>query len=233
MQEVAAKTHRANIIHHIIINVSLITLIIAIYCLITDNQSVDAFGSNIIYKTNQKNSISMECIVAWDSEYIDSLLNVLEKENVKITFVLSGAWCEQNSDMLRRIAKDEHKIATCSMNYSDTQNLKTKELAASINKSIGIIENLSGKKVSYYYCPTNDTSKAAKAAKIARIDCVRCSVDLLSARGDEDSIVERAKNNANDKWIVAFTPTMSMINALPTVFEHYRSAELEIIPVVI
>ena len=117
------------------------------------------------------------------------------------------------------------------MNVSDTERLKAKELARNISKSIGIIEQLANAKVEYYYCPTNDTSKAARAAKYAKVNCVRCSSDLLSARGDSKSILERAKTSANGSCIIAFTPTVNMISALPEVFRQYRSQQLEIVPV--
>lgn len=225
------KTHKARFICHTIINVAIIAIIVCLYYLMGENDAVNALNGSIIYRLDDQSRVGLECVVAWDSEYVNDILEILDRENVRITFVVSGTWAKDNADILQEMVKKGHEIATCAMNYSDTGSLGTAGLAESIEKSVKTIEALSNAEVKYYYCPVSDTAKAKRAAERANIDCVRCTVDLLSARGDESLITKRAGMSAKGAGIIAFTPTVSMTRALPDVIKVYKDASLFVTPV--
>ena len=46
--------------------------------------------------------VAMTCNVdlGWEEEYIEGILNVLKKEDAKITFNVTGKWAENNKDFL-------------------------------------------------------------------------------------------------------------------------------------
>lgn len=218
------NVHNASALRHTIINVLLIAMIVFLYYAMGQADAIDVLSSDVIYRTGAQNKISLECVVAWESEYVDDVLTVFEERNVTASFVVSGAWARENPELMRKIVNGGHEIATCGMQYSDTEQLETAALAASLFEASRVIESVCGEKASYYYCPTGDTAKASRAADKAGLSCVRCTVDLLSARGSAAQIAQRAKESARGRSIIAFTPTVNMVQALPEILDFYAES---------
>lgn len=60
-------------------------------------------------KTEEKNvSLTMNC--AWNADDIDKILEVLKKNDVKITFFMVGDWIDKFPEYVKKIADDGHEI---------------------------------------------------------------------------------------------------------------------------
>ena len=62
----------------------------------------------------KKVAFTMNC--AWNADDIDSILETLEKNNVKITFFMVGEWIDKYQEAVKKISEAGHEIA----NHSDT-----------------------------------------------------------------------------------------------------------------
>ena len=70
-----------------------------------------------IYKVQteeKKVALTMNC--AWNADDIDKILEVLEENNIKITFFMVGDWVEKYPDAVKKIYEAGHEIGT----HSDT-----------------------------------------------------------------------------------------------------------------
>ena len=57
-----------------------------------------------IFKGNeQKNNVSLMFNVYQGTEYIDGILSVLDKNDVKVTFFVGGTWVSKNTDALQKL----------------------------------------------------------------------------------------------------------------------------------
>ena len=56
--------------------------------------------------------VALTCNVdlGWEDEYVISILDTLKKENVHITFNVTGRWAENKRDLLLRMVKEGHEI---------------------------------------------------------------------------------------------------------------------------
>lgn len=64
-----------------------------------------------IYKVKteeRKVALTMNC--AWNADDIDKILEVLEQNNVKITFFMVGDWIDKFPDYVKNIADRGHEI---------------------------------------------------------------------------------------------------------------------------
>lgn len=60
-------------------------------------------------KTEQNNiSLTMNC--AWNADDIDKILEVLEQNNVKITFFMVGEWIDKYPEAVKKIYEAGHEI---------------------------------------------------------------------------------------------------------------------------
>ena len=71
--------------------------------------------ANIPYtKGTKQNSgyVALTCNVdlGWETEYVQGILDVLKKEDVKITFNVTGRWAEKNPEMLLKLKSEGHEI---------------------------------------------------------------------------------------------------------------------------
>lgn len=227
----AADKKRKNCFFHAITDIALIALVVLMYSVMSKPDTINVFGRDIIYRTSKKDTISLECVVAWDSSNIPDILKILQSSSTHITFVVSGNWAKQNAILLKQMVAANHSIATCGMNYSDTQILSYPALTESIKQSAQIINESCGFGVKYYYCPVANTKTARRAASAANLLCIRSTTDLLSARGSEADILNRATQSAKAGNIIMFTPTTGIKNALPQILETYKAEGLCISPV--
>lgn len=60
-------------------------------------------------KTEEKKvALTMNC--AWNADDIDKILEVLEQNNVKITFFMVGDWIDKFPEYVKRISEAGHEI---------------------------------------------------------------------------------------------------------------------------
>lgn len=60
-------------------------------------------------KTNEnKVALTMNC--AWNADDIDSILKILQENNVKITFFMVGDWIDKFPDAVKKISESGHEI---------------------------------------------------------------------------------------------------------------------------
>ena len=71
----------------------------------------------------KKNSgyVALTCNVdlGWEDEYVISILETLKKENVNITFNVTGKWAENNRDLLLRLKNEGHEIGNHGYKHLD------------------------------------------------------------------------------------------------------------------
>ena len=73
--------------------------------------------------------------MGWEDEYIISILETLKKENVHITFNVTGKWAENKKDLLLRIKNEGHEIGNHGYKHLDYANLSYDENYQQISTS--------------------------------------------------------------------------------------------------
>lgn len=136
--------------------------------------SIDALRSNrkaeIIRSINTSSRIIALSFEGMDDEEnIQGILELLNKYNIKATFVVSGIDAAENPDILKKIREEGHEIGNASL--SDKNNLKEKskeDLIYDFSKSNKILEGIINDKVKLLKCKaeeyTDDLLEAAYAS---------------------------------------------------------------------
>ena len=66
-----------------------------------------------IYKVDTDDKkISLSFDVAWGSNNIEDILEILDKHNVKATFFLVGSWIDDNEELVKKIHSKGHELGT-------------------------------------------------------------------------------------------------------------------------
>lgn len=99
--------------------VSILTVVLLFYAAsninLISSKTVETSASSEkllpIYKVKteeKKVSLTMNC--AWNADDIDKILEILEQNNVKITFFMVGDWIDKFPDYVKKINEAGHEI---------------------------------------------------------------------------------------------------------------------------
>ncbi len=98
------------------------------------------YPSAVIRKGNDaKKEVALMINVAWGSEYIQPMLNILQAEDARGTFFVVGKWAQKNRGLMEEIFRGGHLLA----NHGHTDSLVYTELSApEIEKGLEEVNSL-------------------------------------------------------------------------------------------
>ncbi len=156
-------------------------------------------------KTDEKKiAISFDC--AWGTDYTDTLLSVMEKENVKSTFFMVEFWTVKHGDYVKKIVEHGHEIGTHSKTHPEMSKLDRSAIESELKSSSLAIENITGKKVELFRAPFGDYDDLLiETAKDLGLFTIQWDVDSLDWKDlSASEITERVVKNAKEGSIVLF-----------------------------
>ena len=138
--------------------VSVITVVVLFFVansIYNNNESISTsagVNSNLpIYNVEtDKNKVSLTINCAWNADDIDSILETLEKENVKVTFFMVGDWVDKFPDAVKKISEAGHEIGSHSNTHPHVTKLSYEENVKEIEESSKKTEYLTGKKITIW-----------------------------------------------------------------------------------
>lgn len=178
-----------------------------------------------------KNSghVAITCNVdlGWEDEYIEKILEVLDKENVKITFAVTGKWAEKNKDMLLKMQEKGHEIANHGYQHINYDTLSYDENLNEIKKSQQIIDAATKKESKFFQAPSGAfCDETVKAANDLGYICYKWDVDTIDwmDKDNPDKIIERIKKkDIKDGSIVLMHPTKATTMCLDDIISIIRT----------
>ena len=134
-------------------------------------------------QTNEnKVAFTMNC--AWNADDIDNILEILEQNNVKITFFIVGSWIDKYPEEVKKIYKAGHEIASHSDTHPHVNNLSYEKNINEIEKSNEKIKAITGKRTSIYRTPYGEYNDVViKAAIDKGYYTIQWSIDTLDYTG--------------------------------------------------
>ena len=183
----------------------------------------------------KKNSgyVALTCNVdlGWEDEYVISILETLKKENVHITFNVTGKWAENKKDLLMKIKNEGHEIGNHGYKNLDYATLSYDDNYKQISTSKKIIEEALGEETKFFQAPSGSFgSDTVKAAESLNYICFKWDVDTIDWQ-DKDNpqrIIERIKNkDIVDGSIVLMHPTNATTKCLDDIIQIIRDKNLK------
>lgn len=208
----------------------LITIIIIILAIIIlgfmINKAITTFNVNDpIYKGNtDEKKIAFACNVAWGNEYIPKLLDILKKNNIKITFFFEGNWAEKNPDLVKEIYKNGHEIGSHGYTHVKYTQWSKEQYAEDIKKSGELLEKITGVKPKLFAPPYGDfNDEVVKTAEEQGYKVILWSLDTIDWNNPgPDTIISRVLSKYHNGAIVLMHPTKDTVDALPTIIKELQ-----------
>ena len=222
--------------------VSVLTVIILFFVASTLNRSdeiieTSATGERLLpiynVKTEEKKvAFTMNC--AWNADDIDSILETLEKEDVKITFFMVGEWIDKYQESVEKIYKAGHEIANHSDTHKHVNNLSYEDNVKEIESANEKIKKITGVENKLYRAPygeyNNTVIKAAKENGYIPIQWSLDTIDYTGITGEEMWNRIEAKKKEGD-IILRHNGTKHTADSLEMLIKNIKEKGFEIVKV--
>ena len=104
--------------------------------------------------TDKKVALSFDA--AWGNEDTKEILDILKKENVKVTFFMTGGWVDAYPDDEKQIAAAGHDLANHSEHHKQMSKLSKKECIKEIEDVHNRVKELTGREMNLFRPPYGD-----------------------------------------------------------------------------
>ena len=188
-----------------------------------------------IYKVNTDEKIvSISFDAAWGNEYTQSLLDTLQKYNIKTTFFLVGMWVDKFPDSVKAIAEAGHDIG----NHSDTHPHLPKQSSEKIKEQIencnNKVENLTGKRPILFRFPYGDyDNKSMTELENLNMYPIQWNIDSLDWKDKKcDEMCKRIIPKLSPGSIILMhNGAKYTAESLPTIIEKIQAEGYKIVPI--
>ena len=180
----------------------------------------------------KKVAFTMNC--AWNADDIDSILETLEKNNVKITFFMVGEWIDKYQEAAKKIYEAGHEIANHSDTHKHVNNLSYEENVKEIKKANEKIKNITGKENILYRAPYGEYNNTViKAAKENGYIPIQWDLDTLDYTGltGEEMWKRLEKKLKSGDIILSHNGTAHTADSLDMLIKNIKKKGFEIVKV--
>ena len=208
------------------VNITILLMLIGLFLFINQGHvfSVAAqYTDNPVYKaTEEEESAALLCNVVWGTEYVDPMLDILNRYGAKATFFLGGKWAGENPELVGRMVADGHEIGNHGYGHRHHEGMSLEQNREEIQKAETAIEAVTGVKTDLFAPPYGEFDKnTLQVASGMGYTTVMWSVDTIDWRGDGvDAILKRVLEKAGPGDFILMHPTEDTVKALPIIIER-------------
>lgn len=176
--------------------------------------------------------ISFACNVDWGNEVIPDILDILDKENIKITFFVTGRWASKFPDLMKEIVDAGHEIGSHGYEHLDYGSLSLDKNKEQIKKADDILKKYVDTKLTLFAPPSGSHNEhTLTAANELGYKTILWTIDTIDWRAGstKEVIIDRVvKKNDFKGAIVLMHPMPETAKALPQLIQTMRENNLEV-----
>ena len=177
----------------------------------------------------KKIAFTMNC--AWSADDIDSILETLKNNDVKITFFMVGNWVDKYSEAVKKIYEAGHEIGSHSNTHPHVNTLSAEKNLEEIKLSVNKIKNITGIETNLYRAPYgeyNDT--VIKVAQENGYYPIQWNLDTLDYKGlTGEEMWNRIKNKLqNGSIILSHNGTEHTADSLDMLIKNIKASGYQI-----
>lgn len=178
--------------------------------------------------------LSISFDAAWGNEDTQTLIDILDKYNVKATFFVVGGWVDKYPESVKALHDAGHEI----MNHSDTHphmtQISTAKMAEELNACSDKIEKVTGTRPTLFRAPYGDYNDSV-VQTVRENGCftIQWDVDSLDWKDlSGTEIYERVTSKVKPGSIVLFhNAALHTPEALPNIIEKLQSDGYKFVPI--
>lgn len=146
-----------------------------------------------------ENKVALSFDAAWGNDDTQTILDILDKHNVKVTFFMTGEWVRKYPEDVKRIAAAGHDLGNHSENHKQMSKLSEEEIKEEIMKAHNRVKELTGIDMELFRPPYGDYNNlVVGTARKCGYYTIQWDVDSLDWKDyGADSIVKKCTEHKN------------------------------------
>lgn len=191
---------------------------------------LEDLGAQPIYRGNpNKPMVSIMINVAWGNEYIPSILDTLEQENVHATFFLDGSWLSKNKEMAKQILDAGHELSNHAYSHKDMGNLSRSEAEREIRRTEELLQEMGVRNQLFAPPSGHYDEETVKIAREQGLYTILWTLDTVDWKDPEPEwIVHKISTRVEAGSLILMHPTESSSKALPEMIRQIKKKGLSI-----
>ncbi|MBD5157038.1 MAG: polysaccharide deacetylase family protein [Butyrivibrio sp.] len=143
--------------------------------------------------------VALSFDAAWGNEDTQTLLDILAKHDVHVTFFMTGGWIEEYPDDVKAIAAAGHDLGNHSENHKEMSKLNEKQCMEELMSPHDKVKALTGVDMCLFRPPYGDyNDNLIKSAEKCGYYTIQWDVDSLDWKDyGADNIVSKVLNHKN------------------------------------
>ncbi len=190
-------------------------------------------NDDVFYHGNTANkNVTLMVNVYWGEEFLDDMLKIFEKYDVKTTFFVGGTWATKNTEFLKKIASKGHEIGSHGFFHKDHSKLNYAQNVTEIKNTHNLVKELLNQEMNLFAPPSGAFNKdTILAAKNLGYKTILWSRDTIDWRDhDEQKIFDRATKISNGDFVLMH-PTKCTLASLDSIIASILGQGFKIIPI--
>lgn len=176
----------------------------------------------------EEKTVALTFNCAWNIDDLDKILSILEKNNIKSTFFMTGDWVEKYPQAVKKLIAAGHELANHGENHKNMSQLTQQECIYEIEAVHNRVYEITGSEMTLFRPPSGDYNEnVVKAVREAGYYCIQWDVDSLDWKnyGTEDMIdrVTNHKNLKNGSIILLHNGTKYTADALQGIIDGLQN----------
>lgn len=188
-----------------------------------------------IYSVEKEEKVvSLSFDAAWGNEQTSTLLDILEKYNIKSTFFLVGDWVDKYPDDVKAIYDAGHDVGNHSDTHAHLPQLDNNGILTELQECNNKIEAITGECPSLFRPPYGDYNNAVvETTNSIDMYCVQWNIDSLDWKDPtpEEMVSRIKKNLCPGSIILMHNGATNTPEALPMIIEMIIDEGYEIVPI--
>ena len=197
----------------------------------TDSKLIPIYS---VETEEKKVALTFNC--AWDVEDIDDIIKILEKNEIKSTFFLTGNWINAHNDKVKLLYENGHEIGNHGYTHKNLCNMSYEECKKEIKQVHDAIYSILGIEINLLRAPSGAyNDNVIKAAEEMDYYTIQWDVDSLDWKDyGVDDILQRVLNHKdlrNGSIILMHTGTKYTRDSLQQLIDGLKNKGYDMVKV--
>lgn len=228
---------KERIFRNVVVNVLLVVML-AVVCAVGFSGEVrQVFNQNklkAIYYGNTGNpNVSLMVNVYWGTEFLDDMLDIFKKNDVKVTFFVGGMWASENEEYLQKFILLGHEIGNHGYYHKEHSKLTRERNEEEIYITHKLVKSLAGIDMNLFAPPSGDFNDVTlEVADKLGYKTIMWTKDTIDWRDkDTNLIYNRATAKPNNGDLILMHPTKNTVEALSGIINFYKNKGFNLVTV--
>lgn len=196
---------------------------------------LEDFRNYPIYRGNEnKKAVALMINVAWGTEHIGPMLEILKNKKSKATFFFDGSWLKENPEVAKKIQAAGHEIGNHAYSHQLMAQITSDRITEEIRRTEELIYQTLHIHSTNFAPPAGSfDQRTVDIAQQMKMRTVLWTVDTIDWKKSSSPqlMLQRVEKKVAQGSLVLMHPTDRTVQALPGIIDYIKKKQWQLLTV--